>query len=51
MLEGLAPGERVASAGAFLIDAESRINPGAAPATPGGLTKVADVPIAGTHPH
>ena len=37
VLEGLAPGERVASTGAFLIDAESRINPatrGDAPATP-----------------
>jgi membrane fusion protein, copper/silver efflux system len=27
VLEGLAPGERVAAAGAFLIDAESRLNP------------------------
>ena len=27
VLEGLAPGERVATAGAFLIDAESRLNP------------------------
>jgi Cu(I)/Ag(I) efflux system membrane fusion protein len=27
VLEGLAPGDRVAAAGAFLIDAESRINP------------------------
>ncbi len=27
VLEGLAPGENVAAAGAFLIDAESRINP------------------------
>jgi Cu(I)/Ag(I) efflux system membrane fusion protein len=35
VLEGLAPGERVAASGAFLIDAESRINPGAAPAAPG----------------
>jgi Cu(I)/Ag(I) efflux system membrane fusion protein len=34
VLAGLAPGERVAAAGAFLIDAESRLNPatrGAAP--------------------
>src|SRR5271156_1886124 len=30
VLDGLAPGERVAAAGAFLIDAESRLNPGAA---------------------
>jgi Cu(I)/Ag(I) efflux system membrane fusion protein len=35
VMEGLAPGEKVAAAGAFLIDAESRINPGAAPVTPG----------------
>ena len=34
VLEGLAPGEKVAARGAFLIDAESRINPGAAPARP-----------------
>ena len=32
VLEGLAPGEKVAATGAFLIDAESRINPGTAPA-------------------
>jgi Cu(I)/Ag(I) efflux system membrane fusion protein len=35
VLEGLAPGEKVAASGAFLIDAESRINPGAVPAAPG----------------
>jgi Cu(I)/Ag(I) efflux system membrane fusion protein len=29
VLEGLAPGDRVAAAGAFLIDAESRLNSGA----------------------
>ena len=34
VLEGLAPGEKVAAAGAFLIDAESRINPGAGPTPP-----------------
>jgi Cu(I)/Ag(I) efflux system membrane fusion protein len=32
VLSGLSVGEKVASAGTFLIDAESRINPGAAPA-------------------
>ena len=31
VLDGLAPGETVAAAGAFLIDAESRLNPGSAP--------------------
>jgi len=35
VLEGLAAGEKVAGAGAFLIDAESRINPGPAPTTKG----------------
>ncbi len=35
VLEGLAPGEKVAASGAFLIDAESRINPGAVPARAG----------------
>jgi len=34
VLEGLAPGEKVAAAGAFLIDAESRINPGVGPEGP-----------------
>jgi Cu(I)/Ag(I) efflux system membrane fusion protein len=34
VLEGLAPGDKVAASGAFLIDAESRINPGAVPAAP-----------------
>ncbi len=46
VLEGLAPGEKVAADGTFLIDAESRINPGAAPANPteGAPSKVADAP-------
>jgi membrane fusion protein, copper/silver efflux system len=35
VLDGLALGEKVAASGAFLIDAESRIDPGAGPATPG----------------
>lgn len=34
VLEGLAPGEKVAAAGSFLIDAESRINPTTAPPPP-----------------
>jgi Cu(I)/Ag(I) efflux system membrane fusion protein len=29
VLDGLAPGDRIAAAGAFLIDAETRINPAA----------------------
>ena len=41
VVEGLAPGEKVAAAGAFLIDAESRLNPGAAPDRP---NHVADDP-------
>ncbi len=44
VIEGLAPGERVAAAGAFLIDAESRLNP-PAPALPGGRNEV------DAHPH
>jgi Cu(I)/Ag(I) efflux system membrane fusion protein len=58
VLEGLAPGERVAVDGAFLIDAESRINPGAVPVAPGGAPKAADapartdsIPAAGGHRH
>jgi membrane fusion protein, copper/silver efflux system len=35
VIEGLAPGEKVAAAGAFLIDAETRLNP-TAPALPRG---------------
>ena len=27
VLDGLAPGDRIAAAGAFLIDAETRLNP------------------------
>jgi Cu(I)/Ag(I) efflux system membrane fusion protein len=34
VLEGLDPGDRVAAAGAFLIDAETRLNPVASPAAP-----------------
>jgi Cu(I)/Ag(I) efflux system membrane fusion protein len=41
VLDGLVPGERVAAAGAFLIDAESRLNPGAARAQ---TAHVADSP-------
>ena len=33
VLEGLAPGEKVAAAGAFLIDAESRLNPASSGST------------------
>jgi membrane fusion protein, copper/silver efflux system len=38
VLEGLAPGERVAAAGAFLVDAESRLNPATRPTNSGGGT-------------
>ncbi len=37
VLRGLAPGERVAAAGAFLIDAETRLNPPAQDPTPSGF--------------
>lgn len=33
VLDGLRPGEKVAAAGAFLVDAESRLNAGGAPAS------------------
>jgi Cu(I)/Ag(I) efflux system membrane fusion protein len=36
VLEGLAPGEKVADRGAFLIDAESRLNPAMRRMEPGG---------------
>jgi Cu(I)/Ag(I) efflux system membrane fusion protein len=36
VLEGLAPGEKVAAKGAFLIDAESRLNPATSPSDSGG---------------
>jgi Cu(I)/Ag(I) efflux system membrane fusion protein len=47
VLEGLAPGEKVATTGAFLIDAESRINPGAVPANPGETAAPPPPPKAG----
>jgi Cu(I)/Ag(I) efflux system membrane fusion protein len=34
VLEGLAPGEKVVAAGAFLVDAESRLNPSSRPEAP-----------------
>jgi Cu(I)/Ag(I) efflux system membrane fusion protein len=37
VLRGLRPGDRVASAGAFLIDAETRLNPAAAASYFGGM--------------
>ena len=54
VLEGVAPGDKVAADGAFLIDAESRINPTVAPARPGqgkGPAKVADAPAEAAHRH
>jgi membrane fusion protein, copper/silver efflux system len=39
VLDGLAPGERVATAGAFLIDAETRLDPAAGAAYFGGSQK------------
>ncbi len=38
VLEGLSPGEKVAAAGAFLIDAETRLNPAAGAAYFGGTS-------------
>src|SRR5205814_6091799 len=42
VLEGLDSGEKIAAAGAFLIDAESRLNPPAAPADPAHPRTAAD---------
>lgn len=39
VLDGLAPGEKVAAAGAFLIDAETRLNPAAGAVYFGGSTR------------
>jgi Cu(I)/Ag(I) efflux system membrane fusion protein len=60
VLEGLSPGEKVAAKGAFLIDAESRLNPATAPAPPadvqpsratGPPPRAALAPTAGPHRH
>jgi len=54
VLDGLAPGEKVAAAGTFLIDAESRINPGTAgtPPAPAETTaRSAVAPSAPPHRH
>lgn len=50
VLEGLDPGERVATSGAFLIDAESRINPGAPPASTEPAPRNTSPPTAGQAP-
>jgi len=52
VLEGLALGEKVAAAGAFLIDAESRLNPGASPASTGDVAppKAVEPPKTGNMP-
>jgi Cu(I)/Ag(I) efflux system membrane fusion protein len=53
VLDGLVAGQKVAAAGAFLIDAESRINPGAAPVRAGASAprKAGEsVPAAGGKP-
>jgi membrane fusion protein, copper/silver efflux system len=52
VLEGLALGEKIAAAGAFLIDAESRLNPGAAPASTGdpAPSKAGEPPKSGDVP-
>jgi Cu(I)/Ag(I) efflux system membrane fusion protein len=49
VLEGLALGEKVAAAGTFLIDAESRINPGTAPADAPTRSAVAPSPAPHSH--
>ena len=51
VLEGLALGEKVAAAGTFLIDAESRINPGTATAPADAPARPAVAPPATLHSH
>ncbi|MBX6312214.1 MAG: efflux RND transporter periplasmic adaptor subunit [Isosphaeraceae bacterium] len=52
VLEGLAPGEKVVAAGAFLVDAESRLNPTTRPDTSPEGDAPAPTPIAaGNHHH
>jgi Cu(I)/Ag(I) efflux system membrane fusion protein len=60
VLEGLAPGDKVATKGAFLIDAESRLNPATAPPDSGGQNppraggpppRTAAAPTPGVHRH
>ena len=51
VLEGLALGEKVAAAGTFLIDAESRINPGTAPAPADAPARPAVAPASAPHRH
>ena len=50
VLEGLLPGEKVAAAGAFLIDAESRINPAAKGITTSEKAEDFVTPESPTHP-
>ena len=42
VLDGLAPGDRIAAAGAFLIDAETRLNPPPQDNPPSGFPSAAD---------
>jgi Cu(I)/Ag(I) efflux system membrane fusion protein len=52
VLEGLDPGEKVVAKGAFLIDAESRLNPTTTPAPPGGVKPPRDAAAnPGVHRH
>ncbi len=51
VLDGLAPGEKVAAAGAFLIDAESRLNPAATSVHSGGAPAHAASSIPAPHQH
>ncbi|WP_406695864.1 efflux RND transporter periplasmic adaptor subunit [Singulisphaera sp. Ch08] len=50
VLDGLSPGESVATSGAFLIDAENRLNPKAA-SKPNHSTRSAAAPAASVHRH
>jgi Cu(I)/Ag(I) efflux system membrane fusion protein len=50
VLDGLAPGEKVAASGAFLIDAESRINPATRGRADAGAASCAHEPSPGVRP-
>jgi multidrug efflux pump subunit AcrA (membrane-fusion protein) len=51
LLGGLKPGDHVATAGAFLVDAENRLNPAASAQYFGASGSPQQTPAGGAHPH
>jgi len=51
ILSGLRPGDRVATAGAFLVDAENRLNPAASAQYFGASGRPQQAPAGGAHKH